>query len=224
MAKTENTVFIKDEKLSLGGDKPRVLARLNLPLVCENAKAPFAKSFTAYYNAMREGFLQYLEGTLVKSADASAGDEGFKPYGAVLSCTLGLETEAVVSLYTDVAISMGDKKRVHRGAALWDKAMGVLLKPTQVFEKGGTKKLCPLLASAAETYSEKTNSPLYSDYEKQLKKHFSPNNFYLSPKGVVFFYQAGVISSLQKPLPLHLPMEEVRPFLKGHFLELIVNK
>lgn len=215
----ENTVFIQDERLSLGGDPPRVLARFSLPYVRENAKAPFAKSFTAYYTAMREGFLQYLEGSLVKKAEAEAA-EGFKPYGGVLSSSLGLETAGLLSLYTDAVVSMGGEKRIRRKAELWHKDRGVLLDTRAVFENGSAKKLYPLLGESALRYSEKNNSPLYSDYQKQLKKHFSPQNFYLSPKGAVFFYQSGTVSPLQKPLPLHLTMEEIKPCLKGELLKL----
>lgn len=209
----ENCVILESEKLSIGGDPPKVLARLCTPCVTKNAPPTFAKSFTAYYKAMAEGFRAYLEGKLAPMAE-SKGET--RPYGAVLNTVISLEGENILSLYTDAVLTMGEEKHCHRTAKLWSKDRGVLIKPGRFFVKGAVKKLLPLLGEAVGGLRE--TPPLYADWEKQLKKHFSPHNFYLCPKGIAFFYQGGRLCPLQKPFPLFLPMEAVKPYVNPDFL------
>lgn len=219
----QNTVYTETEKITVGKEAPLIYLNFCLPRLPEGDKTPLVKSFTAYYKALRTGFLQFAEGALQKSARAKTG-EGFKPYGAVLSAVVAYENEGLASLYVDASVSTGEEKRVHRISQLWRKDIGTLLKARQLFVKGASKKLIPLLLDSAERYMESTGNALFSDWEKQLKKNFEKDRLYISPKGFVFYYQAGVLSAKQKPLPLHLPMESVAPLLKPESAKLVLKE
>lgn len=220
----QSLVYTVTEKSKIGDSRPLVITNLCLPRTRDADKTPFAKAFNAYYKALSTGFMQFCTGALQREAAKSATAEGFKPYGAVLNTVLALENQSLVSLYVDAVLTMGEQKRIHRLSQLWQKDTGTLIKASRLFEKGAFKKLLPLLADGVEEYTEKTGTSVYSDWETLLKKRFDKEQFYLSPKGMFFYYQAGVLSAAQKPLPLHLPMDSLVPFIRPNVATLILQE
>lgn len=195
---------INTEKLSLGEEKPLVLLNFSLP------EAQGLKGVSAYAAALKEGALSYANKKLLPKANKESAGEGFKPYGVVLQTVISYETEKLLSLYTDALITLSGTRRIHRMSRLWHKETGVLLPFNSLFKKQSVKSILPLLVSAAADYAEST--PLYADGEKQIKSCFNKEQFYLCPKGIAFYYQAGELTNKEKPVPLYIDKEALAPF------------
>ncbi len=198
---------INKEKLNLGEEKPLILLNLSLPFV--QGDSPVSKSVTAYSDALKNGILSFANKKLLVKAKKESAEEAFKPYGVVLQTVISYETEKVLSLYTDGVITASGARRVYRIARLWHKEKGTILPFNSLFNKA--KRLLPLLTSAADEYSQTT--PLYADAEKQIKSRFRTEQFYLCPKGAVFYFQAGELTKGEKPVPLYIDREELSPFM-----------
>jgi len=205
------SVYTEKEKIAFGEDSPTVVLNLCLPRVREESR--LTKGFTAYYNALRAGFLQFAEGTLQKKAKGERGED-FKPYGAVLSAITAYDGEGLISLYVDASVTVDDKRRVSRISQLWRKDIGTIVKSAQFFRQGWVKRIKPLLVNAAAEYCENAATPLFADWEKQVRDRFCKEQFYLTPKGAAFYYQPGDLSPAAKCVPLHLTWDCLLPLVK----------
>lgn len=205
------TVYTQKEKLTLGGDRPGVILSLCLPRVREEDR--IAKGFTAYYGSLRSGFLGFAKEVLQKKAEGES-----KPCGAVLSTVVSWDGDGLVSLYVDASVTIGEDRRHHRISQLWRKDVGILVKSAQVFNRGWVRAIKPLLVNAAAEYAEDGATPLFADWERQVRDKFDKERFYLTPKGIVFYYQGGELSPKPKPVPLHLPWDCLSSMVRPSFL------
>lgn len=190
------------ERQTLGEDKVRV--SLTLPALAENDASPLKKGFSRYYGGMRTGFLRFARVSLLKRAEGSA-----TPFGAVLKAVVSYENESVVSVYVDAAVSTDAGRSVTRLPQIWDKKSGTLIRGDKVFVRRAKRALLPLAESSALARAESAAVPLYSDWKELLKRRFDLNAFYLSPRGLVFVYGAGVLSEKNEIFPVHISKDEL---------------
>lgn len=206
------TLTATTEKETLGKDAPLVVLNLCLPKIEEKRPTPFGKRFNSYYEGIGAGFKRFTRDSLLKAAERAARGNGFKPYGAVLKTEVCRDTDRVLSLYIDAAVT-ADSRRLHRTAQLWDTVRGVLTGFDGLFLPKARKKLLPIIGTHAVARSESAGVPLYADAEAQIKKHFNPAQLYLSPRGLVFYYQGGTLSNRAEVFPVHIPREALEPYL-----------
>lgn len=209
----ENIIITETEK-KVFGDDGAVRLSLTMPCLQGKGKTPFTKAFNAYYQGISTGFTQFAGGALLKAATAAKTEEGFKPYGAVLKAVPCFENQTVAALYVDAAVTTGGTRRIHRISQLWHKGNGSLISFGAVFEKGAARGMLPLILKSAAARGESAAVPLYADWELRARKEFNKRQFYITPRGLVFFYQGGVLSNRPDVFPVHISIDAATPFIK----------
>ncbi len=192
------------EKKTLSeGENTLVVLSFTLP------KLKNARRFNGCFDALKSAFSHYAATRLKKEAISAEA----KPAGAVINTVVGLENRRAVSLYADVAVSLGGTTRRHRFGITWDKERDTAL-PFSALFACGKKKLLPLLVAGAERRGKSAAVPLYPDYPRLVSRNFDKNSFYIGPQSAVFFFQSGVLSEKNAPFPIAISKEEISPLMK----------
>lgn len=195
------------ERQAFGDDKVRV--SITLPALHGKEKTKLSAGFSSYYGGMKTGFLRFAKEALLKRAKNAEA-----PFGAVLKAVISYENESTVSVYVDAAVSTDAGRKLTRLPQLWDKESGTLIRAESLYEKRGTARLLPLIERGVLARVESAAAPLYSDWKQILKRELDKSRFYISPRGMVFFYPAEVLSERNEIFPVHISANELTAVLK----------
>ncbi len=165
-------------------------------------KDGFSKVFNGFYSMLAKRYEDFAKTKLYKESQRYKvlSDEGFEPFGAVLKYVCSHEGENVMSIVIDAYVFCGNKKQESkRMSQNWEKSKGRMLLFEDFFSSEQQKDILQGIKNEAKLRQETGLSVFFNDYEKKLKKGFSKNNFYLTPKGYGFFYPAGYLSENTTP-------------------------
>lgn len=206
-----NSVKIQTERYTVEDSAVRV--KLALPVLSTDSAA-YAKRFAAYYGALSSGLAAYASGTLKKAAEKNGG----AAYGAAINTVICHENGRVLSLYTDAAVTDADGSRFYRLPQLWDKESGCLIDARRLFDckkRAITAALCDALEE-----KEQSGCEVYSDAPSILKSRFDIRRLYITPAGIVFFYNGTTLSRKKEPFPLPVGASTAKKLLKDGCAEL----
>lgn len=185
-----------------------VRLKIALPRLLEE-DGVFARRFASYYGEVERGFRAFVEKRLLPKALK----DGRQPYGAAINTVVCHDNPRVLSLYVQSTVSDGDGKHVFRLPCLWDKKSGTVIRPKSLFRKKSKAALLSLICRGIERKQEATLVPVYADGLSIARRRFDEERIYLSPCGLVFFYQGGVLSHEAEPFAVPLEAASLEEIL-----------
>ena len=174
---------------------PAMTAKVTLPQPAVPADA-FARRLRRYYQLQSRAFLRYCEKFLLPRAAgeiraALAGSRPLPCFRAELTYQVTLQDARYLSLYTQSRETdpAGPALVVRRGDT-WDLSTGYPA-PLQTFLPAGRGWRKTALDQAAVELRRREKAGagrLRADWPRALRRGFNPQNFYLTPEGVVLFF------------------------------------
>ena len=173
------------------------------------ATTQITRRILRYYRLQARAFLRYCERSLFPQAEAE--------YCAALACSAPLphfraelthhityNENGLWSLYTQSRESTGaGSPLLTRRGDTWDLTTGYPVPLSAFFSPHASWKK-QLISLAAEEIQRRKQSGLslyHETWRKGLRHHFNPQNFYLSPDGLVFFYPMHAIAPAMEGIP-----------------------
>lgn len=138
-------------------------------------------------------YSKYLYNQAVKGyMDAQANDYPFHSYGAYMEYKITYNENCHLSLYIDkYEFTGGAHGSTIRTSDSWDLCMGMHLSLHNIINPYTNHRqliIDEILRQAENNY--KQNQGIYfEDYQALIIKNFDENSFYLTPKGITFYYQ-----------------------------------
>ncbi len=189
--------LVKKELKDTLSDAEGPLVKYNISYPEINKKTEFSKAFNGFYSLLAKRYCDFAKTKMLKEAEKNKTrfKDGFKPFGAVLRYICSYIEDNIISIVVDANVFCGgDNQQCKRLSQNWDVKGGRLLLYEDFFSSDDKKSLLRGIVSEANLRQTTGMSAFFPDYEKRLKKSFSKNDFYLTPKGYAFFYPAGAIS------------------------------
>ena len=163
-----------------------------------------------YYQAQCRAFLRYCEKTLLPQAAAEyraalAASAPLPHFRAELSYRVTYNGGGLWSLYTQSReVTLPGRTLLSRWGDTWDLAAGYPV-PLKAFFPGVRSWKGTLLAFAAGEIArqEAAGVARYHDHWRQaLRRHFNPQNYYLTEDGLAFFYPMYAIAPAVEGTPV----------------------
>ncbi len=192
---TKYEIEKREIKNSFPDDDVLVKYSISYPEI--NKSDGFSKVFNGFYSLMAKRFEDFSKNKLCKEAKRfrALTSENFVPFGAVLKFVCAFENKDVISIITDAFVSCGNgKQETKRLSQNWGIEKCRLLLHEDFFVQSQEKDIILGIKNEAKMRQETGLSNFFEGYEKKLKKGFSKNDFYLTPKGYGFFYPSGYLS------------------------------
>nr|WP_312576979.1 DUF3298 and DUF4163 domain-containing protein [Sedimentibacter sp.] len=124
--------------------------------------------------------------------DSQTNDFPFNPYEAYMEYTVTYNENCFLSVYVDkYEFTGGAHGNTVRSSDTWELCSGMQLPLYSFFKPGMNYKhlLTEEITKQAE-YNLKQNPNIYFDeYKSLILKNFNQNSFYLTPQGMVIYYQ-----------------------------------
>lgn len=111
-------------------------------------------------------------------------------YQMVLACTVAYTADCTISLYFDAYTYQGGANGITvRTSDTWDLRIG-RRRPLASFFPRGTDVQAMLTAGAvAQIEAQEDEEAFFDDYQESVQEFFDPANFYVTPDGLVLYYQ-----------------------------------
>lgn len=156
------------------------------------------------YAALADQCLRYAGRVLLpKAARAAAAGTMPSPWTLALDYAVTLEDEDTLSLYWELTEQAGGGRPVvHRQGDTWRRSDGRPIPLDSLLPDGQAPSGHRLRRAVAEQLRRRLDEGytlLFPDWERRLKRFFSPEQFYLDSRGVVFFF----------------PLMTVAPYVEG---------
>ncbi len=168
------------------------------------------EKMNAYYRRKAQAFLRYINGTLLKSAKAdyrNSIQNGFPihEYEAQMNFTVTYNQNCIVSLYTDqYEYTGGAHGSTVRTSETWNIKTGTQI-PLQAFFPGNPHFQTELIQQIDNQISEQISAGqnnYFDNYRELVAKYFNPAQYYLTPAGLVIYYQQYDIAPYATGLPV----------------------
>ena len=196
---------------------PILLAEAALPFL---TSSPHQKRINRFYRQYLRAFYRFCAKELLPRAkadfsDALAQSRPIPVTHAALRSTVTLDGNHILSLYTDLTASGSGRNFHTRSCDTWDLKTGYPLVLCDFFPTEGIPKK-ELIVFAREKATERINQGIafHKDYRRALRRYFSSRRFYLTPQGLVFYYQPGCAAPISLgPLTFFMPYGKQGPRL-----------
>ena len=196
---------------------PILLAEAALPSL---ASSPHCKRINRVYRQYLRAFYRFCAKELLPRAKAdfytaTARSHPIPVTKCTLHSTLTYTETHILSLYTDLAAVAPGRSFSTRTADTWDLKTGFPLALCDFFPPRSVPKK-ELLTLARERAADRIAQgfPFCEDYRRALRRHFSSHRFYLTPRGLVFYYQPGSTAPIgQGPVSFFVPYSAQGPRL-----------
>lgn len=143
-----------------------------------------------YISEMAEAFLSFAQKKLLPKALKENAD----PYSLVVVYKVTMCKGRYFSFYFDLFVSQsGNKGEVKRIPLNFDTERSTVVFPLEKVKK---RTLMPLILKSAEELS--VTMPLYSDFEKRVKKYFKKSHAFIMPEGICITYDSGTLMPHEK--------------------------
>ena len=174
---------------------PVLTASISLPEPVP-AAGPISRRIRRYYQLQLRSFLHYCEGCLLPQASAEyqaalASSTPLPRFRAELTYQVTYNEGGLWSLYTQSRESgTGGRATFIRHGDTWDLSTGYPVSLSAFFPRRSNWKRRLLEQAEAEIrLQEAAGMARYSEgCHRLLRRHFNPQNFYLTPEGLAFFY------------------------------------
>ncbi|MBQ0038282.1 MAG: DUF3298 domain-containing protein [Clostridiales bacterium] len=202
-----------------------------LPLLTVRATLPFwegkgGRRFNRYYRTYSSAFVQYCRAELFPQAQelyrqALQNASALPQWEAALDTQITCQTPTLISLYTTGTESSGARRCLLRRGDTWDLRSGFPTTLRDFFPRrsGVRRRLLEFAAGQIQQEEQQQISRYHPDWPTRLNRAFNPHSFYLTERGLCFFYQMYAIAPAAEGIPTFcLPYDMERgPFPPAHF-------
>lgn len=186
---------------------PVLQAEISLPQPVRRDNA-VARRIHRFYQLQARSYLRYCENWLAPKAAAACRraleDSAPLPqYTARLSYRITCSEGGIWSLHTDSREYTGGRTVITRRGDTWDLASGYPI-PLSAFFPGQSSVRRLILKKAAEEIRrrEADGTARYAEnWPQAMKRTFNRENFFVTPEGVVFFWQMYAIAPAAEGIP-----------------------
>ncbi len=185
----------------------------DLPVLYAEARLPHwmgsgGKHFNRYYLACERTFERYCAQELYPKA-AEACRQAVERSGALpqwhaeLRPCITWESDDLLSLYTDTIETDGTHRTVLRRGDTWDLRSGLPAALCDFFpaHTPWRRRLLTLAAQEIEAQEAQGIALYHADWRSKLRSAFHSHHFYLTEKGLCFFYQMHTIAPAAEGTP-----------------------
>lgn len=140
---------------------------------------------------------------------------------ALMTYTVSLCDEKIICVVVDLSFCFGKSIKTRRFSQNWSVESGRIIETKNILKNNldGRKKIYSLVLSVARKNKEEKSFGYFDDYEKRLKKAFDTESFFVSPRGICFFVNAGIISPVKHGASCFvLPYESIKDIISREFL------
>jgi hypothetical protein len=202
----ETVPFAAEREWAVDG-VPVLSATVSLPRPALRTN-PAARRIDRFYQAQGRAYLRYCERFLFPAAAAEyrqalLTSTPLPQYTAALTYHIACAERGVFSLYIDTQEWLGAQRELHRRGDTWDLAVGYPIPISACFPKRFPVRKTLLTAADDEINRQERAgvSRYHEDWRRALRRHFSRENFYLTPDGLHFFWQMYAIAPAAEGVP-----------------------
>ena len=189
---------VRNEKIRKSvTEEGRTLLKIHIEYPFCEEESRFAASFNTFYGGLAERFCRYCE----KTAVPSAKERTDRPDGEIFRSVVSYNTENAVSVLSDVTHFRGDKNENERVrfSAVWSPCDGSFLQYSHFLPALGIKNRRELQKKVGDALWKMldTDPDAFGLFEEGVKKYAyaqRPQNYFLVPAGVAFWYDIGTVS------------------------------
>ena len=165
-----------------------------------------------YCRAQALAFQCYCEGTLFQMAaaqyreDAAAGNPAVR-FEAVLSYRVTLNAECTLSLYFDrYEYTGGERGNTERSSQTWDLQSACRIALKDLFQSGFLYRIYAMNRTEDMIEERLANGigEYFDDYVQRVEEGFRDENFFLTSRGVVLYFQEYELAPYSEGLPVFL--------------------
>lgn len=133
----------------------------------------------------------------------------FFPYEVISNFKVTLQTESYLSLYQDLyTFTLGAHGNTLRSSESWDLCNNKQITLAEIFPDKNSNEITQLLTSfiidqikVSLKSNSKDNMNYFDDYDKNVADSFNQNNFFLTPDGIVIYFQQYEIAPYSSGIP-----------------------
>lgn len=163
--------------------------------VFEGAREECCKKLNDFYADAAKEFMDFCKKkyapTLIQKRKHAQGT----PYGcgASMNWYLTFENEELLSLITDISVFDGQLRHTRRYAHNWNLAEGVPIPAKVAFSTTSACRNAYVLQICEKIRRGEGGFPYDKQAESAAKRYFSFDQYYLTPRGVAFYYKNGLL-------------------------------
>lgn len=166
------------------------------------------EKISSYYKKIADNFASFARGKLKKMAEGTL-KEGDSPFSAVMKYIPTFENDALISIVLDVFVYYNERRtQTKRFSNIFLKTKFGLLTCSDFFGKGGRSKITDYIAKVYAKQGKQSGDEEKGDIpEREVKRHFDENNFFLTVNGYGFYFDAGALSNGNLPSVYIIPYD-----------------
>lgn len=177
------------------GERVAVIENIKYPYFESEKHKKLCKKMNDFYLWAAEKYSYYVRNKLPKKIRLSARKRNL-PLTLSMCYTVAHCDEKIISVVLDLSLSDGKNIKKRRFSQLWSVKSADIL-PLSEFMKRGREvreKIYDFVLGCARKNGDNNAFGYYDDYIKRLEKNFNPKNCFVTPKGLCFFIDAGILS------------------------------
>lgn len=200
-------------------DNPIFIYEINYPYFTTTCSTTSANYINNYYAHNAKSTEEYCRTVLYPQALESAryipNTQPFNSYTLTVEYKITYNSDCITSLYMDTYTYMGGAHdAVTRTSYTWNFKTGeqLLLSDFYPITTYSLFSLQQNIANQIAARLKVTPDSYFDNYKTLLKSIFNPKNFYLTPKGLVIYFQQYDIAPYTGGLPeFSIPLRHVSP-------------
>ena len=203
------------EKISLSPEKT-LYSIENIPALCVEIQLPepeglpprAARRIGGFYRLQGRAYLRYCEAELLPRAAEllRAGTDAFSCCTAALSGQITCRGGDILSLHTDSRECLGGPPELLRRGDTWDTRTGMPQPLGSFFPKGCAVRTILLRRAEEEILRQEAAgiARYHEAWRRELRRSFNPDNFYLTERGIAYYWQMHAIAPRAEGIPTFL--------------------
>lgn len=204
------------------GKTPVLTYTIHYPIFTSDCSEQAAKSINSFYAAISVKMESYCRNSLAEEAKKQADYAGryqypFFPYEFISGYTAAYNTGCITSLFFDqYTYAGGAHGSTVRCSDTWDFKLGKRLSLADFYPRDPSyrENILKELERQAKERETKGANTFFEDYPKLLKNSFKPENFFVTPEGIVIYFQQYDIAPYSTGIPEFLLLFEMEDSVK----------
>ena len=206
------------EKETFRDEKEKELLRVTRHIPHFEGEKELCDKLNGFYTEAAREFRTFCAKKYAPALRRGKKEENSVCCGASMNWTLTFQNEELLSLLSDIAVFDGKTRHLRRFCHTWNLAAQVPLSAKQIFDTSVASRKRFLSAVCEKVARKEGGFPYYHDAERRAKRYFEIERFYLTPRGVAFYYPDGLLFPSEGRFPAYVvPYDTVRlmPLDKG---------
>ncbi len=187
----------------------------------EQADKELCEKLNNFYGKIAEKYSTYARVKLVKKIHRNTR-LCKTPMCLGMNYTVSECGKDIISVVLDLSFSEAKSLKMKRFSQMWHKEKREMISVGQIMDLSikNKKILWETVLNQAINQSQKKKNEYYPDVALRIKKNFCFNNCFMTPAGVTFFFDAGVLRPEKYGASCFvLPYETIKDILKSDVVE-----